>query len=33
MFWVSEQRFVDQANNIRRNTWMTGLEIKNWKGR
>ena len=23
MFWVSEQALVDQANNIRRNSWMT----------
>ena len=28
MFWVSEQRLVDQANTIRRNSWMTGLEIE-----
>ena len=28
MFWVSEQRLVDQANTIRRNSWMTGLEIQ-----
>ena len=28
MFWVSEQRLVDQANTYRRNTWMTELEIK-----
>ena len=28
MFWVSEQRLVDQANTIRRNCWMTELEIK-----
>ena len=26
--WVSEQRLVDQANAIRRNSWMTELEIK-----
>ena len=26
MFWVSEQRLVDQANSIRRNSWMTELE-------
>ena len=26
MFWVSEQRLVDQANIIRRNSWMTELE-------
>ena len=28
MFWVSEQRLVDQANGIRRNSWMTELEIE-----
>ena len=28
MFCVSEQRLVDQANNIRRNSWMTELEIE-----
>ena len=28
MLWVSEQRLVDQANTIRRNSWMTGLEIE-----
>ena len=28
MFWVSEQRLVDQANTIRRNSWMTGLKIE-----
>ena len=26
MFWVSEQRLVDQENTIRRNSWMTELE-------
>ena len=26
MFWVSEQRLVDQVNNICRNSWMTELE-------
>ena len=26
MFWVSEQRLVDQANTIRRNSCMTELE-------
>ena len=26
MFWVTEQRLVDQANTIRRNSWMTELE-------
>ena len=28
MFWVSEQRLVDQANTIRRNCWMTELETE-----
>ena len=28
MFWVSEQRLVDLANTIRRNSWMTELEIE-----
>ena len=28
MFWVSEQRLVDQVNTIHRNSWMTELEIK-----
>ena len=28
MFWVSEQRLVDQANTIRRNSWMTELGIE-----
>ena len=28
MFWVSEQRLVDQANTMRRNSWMTELEIE-----
>ena len=28
LFWVSEQRLVDQANTIRRNSWMTELEIE-----
>ena len=32
MFWVSEQKLVDQANTIRRNSWMTELEIEK-KGR
>ena len=27
-FSVSEQRLVDQANIIRRNSWMTQLEIE-----
>ena len=28
LFWVSEQRLVDKANTIRRNNWMTQLEIE-----
>ena len=28
MFWVSEERLVDQANTICRNSWMTELEIE-----
>ena len=28
MFWVSEQRLIDQANTIRRNSWMAELEIE-----
>ena len=28
MFWLSEQRLVDQGNTIRRNSWMTDLEIE-----
>ena len=28
MFWASEQRLVDQANTICRNSWMTKLEIE-----
>ena len=28
MFWVSEQRLVDQANAICRDSWMTELEIE-----
>ena len=28
MFWVSEQKLVDQANIIHRNSWMTELEIE-----
>ena len=28
MLWVSDQRLVDQANTIRRNSWMTELEIE-----
>ena len=28
MFWVSEQRLVDHADTISRNSWMTELEIE-----
>ena len=28
MFWISEQRLVDQEYIIRRNSWMTQLEIE-----
>ena len=28
MFWVSEQRLVDQANTICWNSWMTELELE-----
>ena len=28
MFWVPQQRLVDQANTIRRNSWMAELEIE-----
>ena len=28
MFWISEQRLLDQANTIQRNSCMTELEIK-----
>ena len=28
MFWVSEQRLVDQASTIHRNSWMTELELE-----
>ena len=28
MFWVSEERLVDQGNTIRRNSWMTELKIE-----
>ena len=31
MFWVSEQRLVDQADTICRNSWMTELEIEELK--
>ena len=33
MFWVSEQRLVDQANPIHGNSWVTGLEIEELEGR
>ena len=28
MLWVSEQRLVDQANTIYRNSWITELELE-----
>ena len=28
MFWVTKQRLADQTNTIRRNSWMTELEIE-----
>ena len=28
MFWVPEQRLVDQRNTILRNSWMTELKIE-----
>ena len=28
MFWVPEQRLVDQPNTILRNSWMTELKIE-----
>ena len=28
MFWVSEQKLVDQANTFCKNSWMTELEIE-----
>ena len=28
VFWVSEQRLVEHANTICRNSWMTELEIE-----
>ena len=31
MFWVSEQRLVDQANTTRKNSWMTELEIEGFE--
>ena len=33
MFWVSEKRLVDQANAVRRNSWMTELEIEEVEGK
>ena len=33
MFWVSEQRLVDQTNTIHRNSWMTELEIEELEGK
>ena len=30
-FWVSEQRLVDQANTIHRNSWITELQIEELK--
>ena len=33
MFWVSEQRLVDQANTIHRNSWITELEIEEPEGK
>ena len=33
MFWVSEQRLVDQANTVRRNSLMTELEIEELDGK
>ena len=28
MFWVSQQRLVDQANTIHRNSWVIELEVE-----
>ena len=28
VFWVSEERLVDQTNTIRSNSWMNELEIE-----
>ena len=28
MCWVSQQRIIDQANTIHRNSWITELEIE-----
>ena len=28
LFWLSEQRLVDQVNTIRSNSWMVELEIE-----
>ena len=33
MFWVSEQRLVDQTNTIRKNSLMTELEIRELEGK
>ena len=33
MFFVAEQRLVDQANTIRGNSWMTELQIKQLEGK
>ena len=33
MFWVLEQRLVDQTNTIHRNSWMTELEIEELEGK
>ena len=31
MFWISEQRLVDQANTICRNSWISELQIEELK--
>ena len=33
MFWVSEQRLVDQTNTIHSNSWITELEIEELESR
>ena len=33
MFWVSEQRLVDQTNTIRKNSLMTELEKRELEGK
>ena len=33
LFWVSKQRLVDQANGIRRSSWMNVLEIEKLEGK